>query len=71
MKLKITLTLDTTDAETLVETLKIGASYRYAPRLQAESSQIARYVAKRVDDAVLARGRAHRRADTKREQNHE
>lgn len=64
MKLTITLTLDDEQAACLVETLKIGASHRYAPRLQSNSAEVAKYVEKRVDDATIARGRAHLRRDT-------
>ena len=40
MKLHITLTLDSREAETLLDTLRIGAANRYAATLQRESAEI-------------------------------
>jgi hypothetical protein len=65
MKLTITLTLDDELAETLIDTLTVGACARYAPNLQTASLKVAKYVEKRVDDAKIARGRAHLRKDAK------
>lgn len=62
-KITITLTLTDEDAETLVETLKVGADHRFAPSLARDSRTIAEYVERRKDAAILARGRARRRAD--------
>jgi hypothetical protein len=65
MKSSITLRLDDEQAETLIDTLTIGACARYAPNLQTASLKVAKYVEKRVDDAKIARGRAHCRKATK------
>ena len=60
MKLHITLTLDSREAETLLDTLRIGAANRYAATLQRESAEITKLVERRVDAARAARGRKER-----------
>lgn len=61
-KLQITLTLDDDTARDLVDLLGLGASNRYAPTLQRRGHELADYVGARVGAALLARGRARRKA---------
>lgn len=61
-KLTITLTLTDAEADTLLETLDIGACHRFAPRLQSDSHAIKKYVRTRIDAAIFARERKRRKA---------
>lgn len=65
-KITITLTLTDEDAETLIETLKIGADHRFSPNLARDSRTIADYVERRKDAALFARGRARRREEARK-----
>lgn len=57
-KLTITLTVDDTEADALLELLARGLTQTtYSPSLRQSGARVQEYVEKRVDDARIRRGR--------------